>query len=423
MWPRFSFTFGLWLAALTSCAAGQNSDEPWWPREYQCPTDVTFKIRGRIDTDAIWTTQSAKNVADFGELGDSVGLRRARIGAEGHLPNGGHYIGEIDLASGDVVIRDLYIGLPGALDGEERVGHYREPFSLEGAESAKYFAFMERSPINVLDPARNWGVSVFDIQPTDDSAFAIGMFYGSPDQNDLEGGPGSTAGVTMKLTSAPINENDGEKLLHFGAALAERIPLEGVIAVNQEPRSPLIQFNDSVSSPFVPTIVIPANFQHILNVQGAVVSGPFWTQTEWYGTFIDQTGDGGTVFYHGSYVSVGYFLTGEHREYTTAKGFFGRVRVKRPFLCGPASHGRPLGYGAWEVAARLAYLDFFDPDTPRGPDNQLVGIQLLQPTFGVNWYLTDRVRLMFNYTYAEPDLPETGTSSASVFGTRLGVFW
>jgi len=41
----------------------------------------------------------------------------------------------------------------------------------------------------------------------------------------------------------------------------------------------------------------------------------------------------------------------------------------------------------------------------------------------VNWYLSDRVRLIFNYSYATPDEAATGTSSANIFGSRLAVFW
>jgi phosphate-selective porin OprO/OprP len=169
--------------------------------------------------------------------------------------------------------------------------------------------------------------------------------------------------------------------------------------------------------------MIPANFQHILNAQVALASGSLWAQAEWYGTFIDQTNDAGTVYYHGSHFDVGYFLTGEHRAYETSDGVFGLIRVNRPVVCSPASCDRPLGYGAWELVARFSWLDFFDLDTPLGPDNQLQGIRLPQATFGVNWYLTDRVRLMFNYTYSEPIEPTLGSSSASIFGTRLGVFW
>src|SRR5688500_14986026 len=45
----------------------------------------TFRLRGRIDTDFLWSDQSALNRAVFGDLPDAFGLRRARIGAEGNL--------------------------------------------------------------------------------------------------------------------------------------------------------------------------------------------------------------------------------------------------------------------------------------------------------------------------------------------------
>ena len=62
----------------------------------------------------------------------------------------------------------------------------------------------------------------------------------------------------------------------------------------------------------------------------------------------------------------------------------------------------------------MTCLDFQDDDTPSGPAGQLVGIRLPQGTLGVNWYLADHIRLMFNYTCALPDEPNTGTSAASI---------
>jgi len=48
---------------------------------------------------------------------------------------------------------------------------------------------------------------------------------------------------------------------------------------------------------------------------------------------------------------------------------------------------------------------------------------LPESTFGVNWYLADHLRPMFNYSYALPDDPNTGTSAANIFATRLAMFW
>lgn len=393
-----------------------------WPRTWELGPTATFRLRGRIDTDAIWSSQNAANEATFGDLGNVVGLRRARIGAEGDLGSDSRYVAEIDLAPGIVVPRDVYVAFGDRQAwGETQVGHFREPFSFEGGTSARFFAFMERSPVNLLDPARNWGLALFRENLDANSSLAVGAFYAGTDAGDFQGGDGSTVGFTERLTTALINERNGERLLHLGMSLSERVPETGVIIINQQPRSPLLDLGDSSTTPFVPAIRIPASYQQLINLQFAAVNGPVWTQAEWYGSLIDQTG-GGTVFFRGCHVDVGYFLTGEHRSYDPSSGTFGAISVNRPWLRG-MFRNRDLGWGGWELTARFAYLDFFDPDTPTGPDGQLIGIQLPQWTFGVNWYLTDRTRLMFNYSYDLPIELNTGKSTANIFATRLAIYW
>jgi phosphate-selective porin OprO/OprP len=345
------------------------------------------------------------------------------LGIEGDLAIGGRYVAEIDLASGDVVVRDLFVAVGDAQEsGEYLAGHYLEPFSLELDTSSNSFAFLERSPVNVLDPERNWGVGLLHVGSDDFGTLALGVFRDGIDANDFEGGEGSNIGVTGKLTVAPVNEGNGERLLHLGLALSERVPENGVIVVSQRPQSSLLDLGDGGNSPFVPRIRVPADFQQLLNLQFALARGAFWTQAEWYGSWIDQQG-GGTVFFHGFHADCGVFLTGEHREYVSQSGVFGAVKVKRPLIRWFGGCHRPPGWGAWELAARISYLDFQDPDTPRGAGGALVGIRMPQSTLGVNWYLADRIRLMFNYTCAEPDEPNTRSSVAHLFATRLNVFW
>lgn len=383
----------------------------------------TFRLRGRLDTDSIWTTQSDANIAAFGDLGNVVGLRRARIGAEGTFAVGGRYLTEIDLASGDVVLRDLMVGWgdPQGI-GERRIGHFLEPFSLELGTSDNVYAFMERSPVNALDPERSWGAGLFRENLTENSLLALGVFQSGSDLNDFQGGDGSAAALTGRFTTAPILEDDGRRLLHLGAAVSERLPEAGVVVINQRPRSSLIDFVDSARSPFVPQIRVPADFQQLLNLQVAFVRGAFWTQTEWYGSWIAQR-NGGTVYLHGFHTDCGYFLTGEHRRYLGPAGVFGPIHVQHPVIRWFGGRGRPRGSGAWEVAARMSYLDFQDSDTPADAAGQRVGIRQMQSTLGMNWYLADQLRVMFNYSYAVPDEPNSGLSAANVFAARLALFW
>ncbi|MDP1798603.1 MAG: porin [Planctomycetaceae bacterium] len=390
------------------------------------PTDSPkLRFRGRIDSDFNWASQSEKNEQLFGQLADSDGLRRARIGIEGEWTSNSRYLAEIDLANGEVVLRDVHIGLGQVREqGEFRVGHFREPFSLEGGTSANSFALMERSSINQLDPARNWGVGYYRCTPDENATFAIGVFHAGSDSSDFQNGPGSNTAITTRATMLPWYESDGRQLMHLGLAGSIRIPDDGLVVISQGPRSPLLDFADSSTSPFVPRLRIPAHSQQLLNAQWALVNGPFSMQAEWYGSLINQV-DGGHVFYHGSYLQTGYFLTGDHRSYHRESGTFGAVSVSRPVLPKLSLHSQhaPRGAGAWELTARMGYLDFYDMDTPRGPLGQLVGVRLPQATFGVNWYLADRLRILLNYSLAVPDEPNAGSSTASVLSSRLALFW
>jgi len=426
---RRAFRSGLMIAgavclSLCSLVAIQG-DELELPVVAKPSAYPTFRLRGRIDTDFLWSDQTPENRAVFGDLPDTVGLRRARIGAEGHFSPDSRYVAEVDLASGEVVLRDVYLAHGNVQQsGEYKAGHMREPFSLEGGTSANSFAFLERSSINALDPARNWGVGFTRGGADERWTLSGGVFQAGTDPSDLEFEAGTTTAVTIRGTGLAWYEHEGKQLMHFGLAISERLPDQGVVLVRQRPSSPLLDLGDSSDSPFAPRLKIPANFQQLFNVQWAAVNGSLWTQAEWYGTLINQR-DGGDVFLHGSHADVGYFLTGEQRSYLKDAGVFGPVSVHRPVFSKFSSkdQAEELGPGAWELTARLSYLNYDDGDMPTDTLGNPAGVILPQATAGVNWYLADRMRLMFNYVYSAPDEVSAGQSSASVFGLRLGMFW
>jgi phosphate-selective porin OprO/OprP len=80
-----------------------------------------------------------------------------------------------------------------------------------------------------------------------------------------------------------------------------------------------------------------------------------------------------------------YFLTGEFRPYKHAA--FGRVKPLKDI-----EHG---GYGALELLVRYSTFDsnfyILCSSHPLAPN------QIHNWTFGLNWYLTNHVRLMYNY--------------------------
>ena len=387
---------------------------------------LTIELRGRIEVDAAMVAQSAASRALIGNLQDGFGFRRARLGAQGTVGTSATWVAEIDFANGNFRPRDVFVGLI-ALPGvqEVKVGHFREPFSLEGLTSSRYITFIERSPLNVLDPARSWGVGGYWWPESERWLFAIGAFRTGTNNGGFSGAGGHWA-VTTRLTGLPVYEDcEGVfRLVHIGGAFSQRQPPNDVVRLDPDPQSNILDVEDSPVSPLLPHVDIPSNSQQLFNLQAAAVYGPLSVQGEWFATTIQQTG-AGMVFLHGFYVDGSYFLTGEHRGYERTVGAFGPVRVHRPLI--RKGHWGASGCGAVEVAARFSVANFDSPNLAIIPSTPPVGSPtgtiLYQATYGVNWYLNDYTRLMLNYSLSVPVANGFPALPVHGFGIRTAIYW
>jgi phosphate-selective porin OprO/OprP len=392
------------------------------PPEPASPLKPTFELRGRIEADALFSAQSSQSAALLGDFPSAYGFRRARLGAQGTVGTSARWVAEFEFAASSLRFADVFVGLT-ALPGvdELRVGYLREPFSLEGGTSSRFITFMERSPLNALDPTRNWGIAGFWRLQEQRVLVAAGAFRDG--SSGVGSGTGDNWAATARLTGLPVYEpdNDAFRLVHVGGALSMRSPAGGVVSYNPGPQTPLLAVTDNPASPFLPAVAIPANSQQVYNLQAATVRGPLSAQGEWFATTIQQR-SGEVVFFHGFYADVAYFLTGEHRGYDTRSGEFDRVTVLRPVV---RSDGTVTGTGAVEVAARFSVADFESANLPptQPPAASPTGAVLYQATFGANWYLNDFTRVMANYTLAVPVSPGLPASAVHVLGIRFAIFW
>jgi phosphate-selective porin OprO/OprP len=123
----------------------------------------------------------------------------------------------------------------------------------------------------------------------------------------------------------------------------------------------------------------------------AAVWGPFTFQAEFAGQFLTQAvvngRNGGTLFFHGGYCQVLYFLTGEHQDYDKREGVFGRVVPRNNFRSTKAEGCSSCG--AWQVGVRFGYLDL--------NDKAIQGGQVYDWTVGLNWFLNPNMKVQFNY--------------------------
>jgi phosphate-selective porin OprO/OprP len=385
-----------------------------------------IEVRGRIHTDAILINQSEKNKAILGDVENATGFRRARLGAQGTVGEQVNWVAEFDFAGGDISFKDVFVGvnqLP--IVRRVRVGHMIEPFSLEGQTSSNYFPFVERSPIMALDPARNWGVGMFSYTDDERATLALAAFRsGTSNASGNDVGDGNDMAYDLRITGLPWYDaaSEGRYLMHLGGAFSQRYPKNDIVTFNQGPQSSLLTFSDDPGSPFLPTVKVSASQYQLYNLDWALVLGPLSFQAEWTAADLDQIG-GGSVFFNGCYVFASWFLTGENRQYLPRDGTFGMTRVRSPFLCLKGKPQLRYGPGAWELTACFAYVNFNSPNLPPQANGLRVGDRDAELTVGVNWYLNDYARLLFNYVHAVPVDPNFGPSYADAFFIRTAIFW
>lgn len=96
--------------------------------------------------------------------------------------------------------------------------------------------------------------------------------------------------------------------------------------------------------------------------------------------------------------------------YVRKTGTFVPIKVNNEY--NPMKNGLAFG-GAWELTARLSYID--------ATDENIDGGLLTDVTAGVNWWLNTHTRLSFNYIRAWLDKQPTGQTEASIFPIRAQI--
>lgn len=386
--------------------------------------DKKFVVRpfGRLHMDAAAFDQDDANKSIVGDAQNGLDIRRARLGVEGEGYDLFFYRFDVDFVGIDVAtgsrvpIIDAYVDtkkIPWI--GNLRVGHFREPFSLERLDSTHDLPFMERTAaINTLTPFRNMGIMAFDWNEEETMTWAYGIF----DENTNEFGEdlrdSAAISGTARVTWLPYFEerHDGQHKLHLGASYSIRRVGEN------DPRRfasvPEIGLREGISSRtpnFVDTGLLAIDTYHVGGVEIARDWGPFAVQGEYVFTAGDLT-NGRSFFLQGGYVEAMYWWTGESRNYLRHLGTHFAVTPNEHLFGETDADGCRYGGGAWESTLRLSTIDL--------NDNGIRGGRLTDLTVGLNWYYTTRSRVMVNYVHAFLDR-DNRYSNANIFAVRYQI--
>jgi len=301
---------------------------------------------------------------------------------------------QYDFAGGDADFKDVYVGIVDLPFGNIRVGHFKEPFSLEELTSSKYLTFLERALPNAFAPGRNTGIMLHGnaLAHSDPRmTWAVGVFRDTPDDGDVQDDVGYN--FTGRVTWLPWYEDSGRTMLHLGGAYSHRNPNDDMARFDSRPEAHL-------TDRFVDTGTFVSDDVDMVGLEAAWVSGPLSIQGEYMFTNADIAS---SADFHGYYAQISYFLTGEYRRYKPTEGTFSRIKPNENYNY---SGG---GRGAWEFALRYSGLDL--------SDSGIVGGQLHDITAALNWYLNPNTRVMWNYVNSVRE----DIGIAHMFITRLQV--
>ena len=339
-------------------------------------------IGGRVQADWNVSDPGGGVKEEFGLRGTSTGVefRRARLSIQGLVYGNIDYKIEYDFATGEPEAKDVYIGmreLP--IVQYVRVGHFKEPFSLEEITSDSFTTFMERALPNAFSPSRNMGIAVMPNFFEERMTFATGGFR-ETDNSGFGFGNDQEYNITSRLTGLPIYENKGEHLLHLGFGYSHKFRHKENITFSQRPESHLFPVT------LVNTGPINTDGVDLINPEVAWVFGQLSLQGEYMQSFTSQV-DNPNPDFGGFYVQASYFVTpGDKRAYRLGDGAFDRITPVKNFSLDGKS------WGAWELAARFSRLDL-------GSEN-VEGGTLDDVTAGINWYLNPVTRITVNYVWA-----------------------
>lgn len=370
-------------------APAAHAEDDWvvkWSNGHKMESEdgqFELKFGGRIQAD--YTFVSPDTELEGGYKGDGFEFRRARLFFEGTIYQRVSFKAQYDFTNGESAFKDVWIGLDNSW-GQVRMGHFKEPFSLEIMTSSKYIAFVERSmPIEAFAPERNSGVGVLG-KKGDKFNWGLGYFYEADDFGVSE--DENRTNLTGRVAYRPIYEDKGKRMLHLGLAFTTKNTEDGG---TQRFRSrPEAHFANRL----VDTGSFASNGADILGLELAGVFNRFWFAAESINASVDAPAVGDPTF-SGYYAQVGYFLTDDYRRFKSSEGGFDRQKPK-------STWGKDGGSGAWEVLARFSTLDLTDKGITGGEEDNL--------TLGVNWYPNPATRFMLNWVRA--DVKDVGNSDA-----------
>jgi phosphate-selective porin OprO/OprP len=335
--------------------------------------DADISLFGRFQQDFAFIEDDNFGTKDGSEV------RRARLGAGGNLAEGLDWKMEVDFASfdgGGAAFTDAYLKFSNLPVGTLKVGHFKEPFSLNELTSSRFITFTERA--DTFAPGRNIGVMISD--NNENLTWQAGAFWEAGETGNLE--TDNDTAFTGRVVFRPYMEDGGKRLAHVGLAISLRESESGGYGYSSRGGIHLLDGSTATTGYDAMGVGMLAADDGLtkIGLEAAIQEGPISGQLE----FVQADGDDDSVT--AWYLQGGYFLTGESRGYSASSAAWDRVKPNTPY--------GQNGNGAWEVAGRIGAIDLSEA----AADNEATTMAI-----ALNWYMTNYTRVGLDFYTTDSD--------------------
>jgi phosphate-selective porin OprO/OprP len=371
----------------------------------------SIALTGRLHLDAgdYIRVHPDSRAAPVSNLSSGFNARRARIGVTGKALGDWTYTFIYDAGnSNDLTPRGIeyaQINYRGFKNTILDFGYSDTFFTLDEATSSNDIMFMERAvptqigtQFNTGDFRSNGGARFFN------DRYWLGAYFTGPAQGQSHAQTAEQFGAYQRGTYQLLRGPDYS--LHLGVAFSEllKAPNTGINTANAITLSdtPDLRIDSTAILNTGPlgSVANPVTGGTVYNLETAAGYKNLFWQGEYFHYALDRRGLQQANF-DGGYGQVGWTLTGESRKYIPDTGAYSAIIPDRPFSLAEG------GWGAWELGARLSYIDLngnFTAGLPLASQPSAVaGGKQTSFTLGLNWYVNSNIRFMLNYVHADID--------------------
>jgi phosphate-selective porin OprO/OprP len=364
-----------------------------------------FDVRVQGDAAVYWGQDK-----DFNPIGNGASMRRTRFAVKAMLDK--NWYGELDTdwTSGVCEIKDAYIEYLGIPNFSIQAGNFKENFAIQRNTTSRYLQFMERPMIVTLAPSRHMGINAtYDLGYLWSSLGVFGPEVKGAEEmtcmedNNKDFGHDEGLSITGKLVGRPLYKSSTSGL-HIGAAVSYRQPkassTDGFAVARYSSRnSTNINRKKYLDTDDMKGMdhELAYTFELAGHHKGLRYEGAYLARSA---RFNPAVNDIGPQTAWGWYAQAGYLLFGGRQNYDAFGAKY--TRVNRGGKCGDI-----------ELCARYEYCDF-------NTTNYLGGSAEAY-TIGLNFYLSNNVKLVINYQYNNNDRFANGKGKLLVGHDANGV--